>query len=255
MLVLTQSLRRQSHRQGHRITAFALIPVVLLSALLTTVVPKEGYWDTFPRLKEWMQPSTEGQTTTPSYIGMPTDNQQDLSQLGPMPGTNQTVMVVRSATRGFLYLRYQSFDSYTGTQWLATDIPEDSAFWPEEEDLAPIGYTTITTSEAYDGLFIPYYARNGRYLLLQKGKQPNVDKLTRYRIAVGILREDSYATVGPDLTPYLDLPKDTREAALKILQENALKTPEDILQYVQNSAARKRREGLSGRRRSLPDHV
>lgn len=237
MLVLTQSLRRQSHRQGHRITAFALIPVVLLSALLTTVVPEEGYWDTFPRLKEWMQPSTEGQTTTPSYIGMPTGNQQDLSQLGPMPGTNQTVMVVRSATRGFLYLRYQSFDSYTGTQWLATDIPEDAAFWPEEEDLAPLGYTTITTSEAYDGLFIPYYARNGRYLLLQKGKQPNVDKLTRYRIAVGILREDSYATVGPDLTPYLDLPKDTREAALKILQENALKTPEDILQYVQNSAA------------------
>ncbi len=236
ILILTQTLRRKSHRQGQRITAFALIPVVLLSVFLVAVVPEAGCWDTFPRLNALAQPFRHEQTTSPTYVGMPSDNQQDLSQIGPMPGTNQTVMSVRSAFRGFLYLRYQSFDRYEGTHWLATDVPEDPAFWPEEEDFITTGYTSITTTAVYDSLFIPYYARNGRYLLLKNGKQPNVENLTRYRIAVGLLQDGGYATAAPDLTPYLDLPESTRKAALKILQENKLNTPEDILQYVKNSA-------------------
>lgn len=236
VLVLTQSLRRLSHRDGNRMIAFALIPAVLLSIFLVAIVPEEGYWSKFPTLQTLLGQGANTGDGVQTTLGMPTANRMDLTSAGPVSGTNQAVMTVRSASRGFLYLRYQSFDSYNGTQWLATDLPEDPAFWPEEEDLASLGYTSITTMQPYEGLFIPYYAQNGRYLLLQNGKQPNDEKLTKYRISVGLLRDSGYGSESPDLTPYLALPEATRAAAQQILQKNDLKTPEDILQYVKNSA-------------------
>ena len=237
ILILSQALRRLDGKAGHRITAFALIPAILLPVFLMASVPEGGCWDKFPTLQalagQISQPGSSGAQTT---VGMPADNRMDLTSAGSPTGMNQTVMTVRSETSGFLYLRYQSFDSYNGTQWLATELPEDPAFWPEEEDLAAAGYVSITTAKPYDGIFIPYYARNGRYLLLENGKQPNKESLNKYRVSVGLLREQGYATQTPDLTPYLELPDATRAAAQKILQENNLKTPEDILQFVKSSA-------------------
>ena len=240
ILVLTQSLRRLDHKAGHRITAFALIPAILLSVFLITSIPEEGCWEKFPALRAWVQPIEvpgNGTHTVPlSYIGMPQGNQMDLSQAGPLSGTGQTVMTVRSGYGGFLYLRYQSFDTYNGTQWLATDLPEDPACWPAESELNHIGSISISSTKAYEGLFIPYYARDGRYLQLQNGKLPNTQGLTAYWISVGALPNAVSSLKNPDLSPYLELPQATREAAQKILQTQHLETPEDILQYVQNCA-------------------
>ena len=240
VLILTQALRRMDYKAGQRITAFALIPAILLSVFLVSSVPEEGYWAKFPALQilVWKNPNQSGtQGDGQSHFGMPENNRMELLSAGFPSGANQPVMTVRSGSRGFLYLRYQSFDSYNGTQWLATGLSEDPAFWPEEEKLIDSGYISITTMKPYEGMFIPYYAQNGRYLLLQNGMQPNSEKLTKYRVSVGRLRDPGYALEIPDLTSYLALPEATRAAALQILQENNLKTPEDILQYVKNSAA------------------
>ena len=244
VLVLTQSLRRLSPKFGHRITAIALIPATLLSVFLITSVPEEGYWEKFPVLESWIQPEDESEgegsgpsSPTLSYMGMPTGNQVDLSAAGSLRSTNQTVMKVKSGFGGFLYLRYQAFDTYTGTEWLATDLPEDPGCWPSEGSLGYLGSVSITSTKAYEGMFLPYYAKDGQYLQLKNGKLPNEEGLTEYRIPVGTLPEAGAFGDTPDFSAYLSLPETTREAAEQILQEQNLQTPEDILQYVKACAS------------------
>ena len=238
-LILSQSLRRLSHQQGNRITAFALIPAVLLSVFLLGNVPQEGYRMELPALQflaEYLPSLGEGVENTYSAPGMPQSNRTDLADVGPQENGNSPVMEVRSGFGGFLYLRYQSFDSYSGTQWTNAQLSEDPTFWPVETELNHIGAVSVTTEKPYDSMFIPYYSRSGSYLLLENGRLPNNGKLSQYRVSVGQL-QDAYPAKTPDLSPYLALPKDTREAARKILQENNLQTPEQILRYVKNSAA------------------
>ncbi len=239
VLILTQSLRRLDQKTGQQITAVVLIPAILLSVFLMSSVPEDGYWEKFPALQAlaWETPgqsSTQGEGQ--SHLGMPEKNRIDLLSAGFPTNVNVPVMTVRSSTSGFLYLRYQSFDSYNGTQWLATGLSEDPDFWPGEEDIEDAGYISISTTELYEGMFIPYYTQNDRYLLLQNGMQPNSEKLTKYQVSMGFLQNSEFNKETPDLTPYLQLPASTRAAAQKILQENNLRTPEDILQYVKDSA-------------------
>lgn len=244
VLVLPQSLRRLSPKYGHRITAIALIPAILLSLFLISSVPEEGCWEHFPVLKSWILPEDqaggEGSGPSPptlSYMGMPTRNQVSLSSAGPLQSTNQTVMKVKSGFGGFLYLRYQAFDSYTGTQWRATDLPEEPGSWPSAEALDYLGSVSITSTKAYEGMFLPYYAKDGQYLQLENGKLPNEGQLTEYRISVGSLPEARAFENIPDFSAYLTLPETTREAAEQILREKDLQTPEDILQYVRACAS------------------
>lgn len=237
VLVLTQNLRRVSHRDGNRITAFALIPAVLLSAFL--LGNTESSWTEFPILQGLVErlPSLgEKVEKTWSAPGMPQGNHTDLTDVGPQTSGISPVMEVRSGFGGFLYLRYQSFDSYSGTQWSNSQFAEDPAFWPVETELEHIGSVAITTEQTYDGMFIPYYSRSGSYLLLENGKLPNTGTLSQYRVSVGLL-QDTYPAKSPDLSPYLALPKDTREAALGILKTHNLQTPDQILQYVKQSAS------------------
>lgn len=245
VLVLTQSLRRLSHRQGNRITAFALIPAILLSAVLAGSLPPEGYWEESSLLQTLVEflpflgdgeGDGNGQNNLFAVPGMPESNREMLTEVGPQKGGSDPVMKVRSGFGGFLYLRYQSFDTYSGIQWSNSQAAEDGAFWPVETELDPLGSVSITTEKSYEGLFIPYYSRNGSYLLLENGMLPNTEALSQYRFSVGQLQA-SYPSKTPDLSVYLALPKDTREAALKILQKHDLQTPEQILQYVKNSAA------------------
>ena len=238
VLILTQALRRLDQKTGQRITAVVLIPAILLSVFLMSSVPKDGYWEKFPALQAlaWETPgqsSTQGEGQ--SHLGMPENNRIDLLSAGFPTGLSTTVMSVRASLSGFVYLRYQSFDSYNGSQWLATELSEDPDFWPVKEELEDAGYISISTKKLYEGMFIPYYAQNDCYLL-QNGMQPNSEKLTEYRVSKGTLGKSAYAWQTPDLTPYLQLPEATRVAARKILQENNLQTPEDILQYVKDSA-------------------
>lgn len=238
VLILSQTLRRLSNQTGHRITAFALIPAILLSVFLMSSVPEDGYWAKFPALRAlaWKSPNQSGTGENGrSYFGMPKNNRMELLSAGFPTGVNDVVMTVRSNSRGTLYLRYQSFDSYNGTQWLATGLAEDPALWPGAEDLVDAGDVSIITTKPYEGLFIPYYARNNSYLL-QNGMLPNSEKLTVYRVPFGLLQSTGYTWETPDLTPYLSLPEATRTAAVQILQKNDLRTPEDILQYVKDSA-------------------
>ena len=239
VLVLSQSLRRLSHHDGNRITAIALIPAVLLSAFLLGNIPQEGYWMKLPMFQSLTQhlPSQgENMGIIGSAPGMPGDNRTNLADIGPQTQSDCPVMEVRSGYTGLLYLRYQSFDSYSGTQWSNVRLSEDPAFWPTQQDLSPTSPVSISTEYPFDGMFIPYYSRSGNYLQLENGKLPNPGKLSQYWISTGQLL-GAYPPKSPDLSPYLALPKDTREAAQRILQAHDLQTPEQILQYVKNSAA------------------
>ena len=167
--MLSQNIRRLNHKAGNRITAFARVPTILLSVFLITAVPQEGYWSEFPLLERWIRTDTDYEEeedgppvlSPPSYLGMPEGNRKDLSQVGPLAGTDHKVMVVRSGYGGFLYLRYQSFDRYNGTLWTATSLAEDPACWPEASQLGYLGSAAIVTTQAYEGMFIPYYANDG----------------------------------------------------------------------------------------------
>lgn len=239
VLVLTQTMRRRGHKEGNRLTAIALIPALLLSMFLVRKVPQDGYWSKLSSLQVLSQylPSLEKLTDgLRSAPGMPTNNRTDLSDMGPQNMTGQPVMQVRSNYDGCLYLRYQAFDTYTGTQWNASNLPENPDLWPAESDLKSLGTVYITTEQTFDGMFTPYYPRGGSYLQLQNGKLPNSQSLIQYKVSVGQLREEPYTIELPDLSPWLELPDSTRKAANKILEEHNLRTPEQIIQYVENSA-------------------
>ena len=238
VLVLSQDLRRRSHRDGNRITAIVLIPAVLLSVLLVGKVPQNGYWSELASLKVLSQylPSLGHANYGDPAPGMPDGNQATLSTLGPQNTLNMPVMEVKSNFSGYLYLRYQSFDKYSSTKWTATSHTEDPAFWPAGTELESLGSVSISTKQAFDGMFVPYYARSGTYLQLQSGKLTNPESLTQYRFTAGKLPDGYVAAGTSDYSPWLELPASTREAARQILLRQNLQTPEDILHYVQNCA-------------------
>ena len=239
VLVLTQTLRRRSHADGNRLTALVLIPAVLASTLLLNKIPQEGLWEHFPSFQElsyYLPTLNHGPGNTVSAPGMPTNDRVELSTAGPQSENRQQVMTVMSNFDGFLYLRYQAFDNYDGSHWTVSQLREAPLCWPEASALKLQGRIQITTRQNLDSLFIPYYPHSGSYSQLQNGKLPNREGLTQYSYAIAQLRSDLGTAGDMSLNRWLSLPQDTQKAAKQFLQEHGLKTPQQIVNFVQTCA-------------------
>lgn len=260
ILLLTQAVRQRSAADGLRLTALLMIPVLLASALLLRLTPRESYELHVNSLQQtllsWMQ-KLPFVAQTPSgdlviSIDGDTGSRVDLSSVGPKARMRYAVMDVVSDTGQLLYLRGQSFDVYTGLSWEASRYATgEDPYWPSA--LTEAGSVHITTRAARPLRYIPYYLESSRYTFTNGAlENPALD--TGYVYDQFFFSPDSL--LPPTPRPYADtltdpliqqclsLPAGTLSRAQtllrQILPEKALseeEIAERILEYVQSSAA------------------
>lgn len=239
--ILTQSVRQKDPNRGNRLTALVLIPTVLASWLLVTQLPRDfkGYTSLF----QWAQsllPQLSTPNEDPGIVGTPITSVLELKNVGPQVRQPHRVMTLKSNFGGKVYLRGQSFDRYDGTSWSNSGLAEPVGYWslPIYKDR---GHLTITPEDWDDTMYIPYYSNaTSRYASLQNGRASLDEKLGTYGFSVYYPVEHS-SNFPQSLSPeerniWTQLPIPTELAAKQILRENNLQTPEQIMQYVKNSA-------------------
>ena len=240
VLVLTQSLRRLSLKTGNRITAIVLIPAMLASWLLVYKLPVEELRSLVPQITLGDSPNipgiSPGDTFVPS-VGAP---DIDLSQIGPIPDLQNTVMSLTADFDGTVYLRQQVYDHYENNTWSVTDPGEHDYLWPTQNG-AYRGQLTISTPTPLSSLVVPYYPQDPSvFSMVENGVIPNTNKIDQYTCRVGHLPDKLPATSLPidHGTIWRQLPYETRMAALIYIGEHGLNTMtlEQIVDYVRNCA-------------------
>ena len=159
LLVLTQTVRRRSARDGNRMVALMLIPALLCTSILFWAVPMDSYSTQFETPK-WMQ-NLLGSFGGPGIGNAEPGTAVDLSTLGPKLETDEEVMRVTSTQKGLIYLRGQAYDVYDSLIWSISnvDTTKDN-YWPTV-NMKPAGRVRITTNVPRRLQYIPYYVRNG----------------------------------------------------------------------------------------------
>lgn len=239
--ILTQSVRRKDPHRGNRLTVLVLIPAVLASWLLVTRLPQDP--NPFPDLLQWAQshlPQLFVPDETPGIVGTPTTTVMDLTSVGPQAKMPHTVMTVKSNFGGKVYLRGQSFDHYDGVSWSNSGFVEPLNYWKLNMKKL-CGRLTITPESWDDTMYIPYYSDSElRYASLENGKAALDEKMDTYGFSVytsnGLFYNGSLSLTPDEWDVWTQLPISTELAAKQILRENNLQTPEQIMEYVQNSA-------------------
>ena len=185
LLVLTQQVREHDSRQGAKLTAWMLLPLAGLLALVMLLSPPEDYqraaWpdalrarinETVDKLSFLRENEQTGQMEfvspfTPSTLGAfswdSSVKSVDLSRLGPMRKTGRSVMRVYAPNGGTVYLRASSMAVYADNRWRALDAEDYDALALTPEDyLSPSdGLDTtiqIETNMKSSVLYVPYYA-------------------------------------------------------------------------------------------------
>lgn len=252
-LLLTHPVRRKNPANAIRLTAILLIPVLLLCFLLFAAVPQATYSEQMNALQiqliDWFNNLPFLSSFGVTADGPPVDR-MDLAAIGPKLELHYAVMDVVAAETQSLYLRGQSFDTYDGMSWSASDISTGvDPYWPSM-DLEKAGYIQVSTRAKHPQIYLPYYiAAYGWNYDFVNGKYENTTNDMQYsyyqkRIVPGV----SQMTAGVDyssgiLKQCLELPEQTRLQAEKILKRagitdrlsNAEKAKR-IAQYVRNSA-------------------
>ena len=179
LLIATNTVRRRSAMDGHRLTAMLLIPSLLTVWLLFGAVPQEGYEATPGYLqqafvswaREFFGISGSGDST----------GVVDLKKVGPQIQSSRPVMQVTAAQDGTLYLRGQSLDTYTGLAWNTSgaDDGRDSG-WPTQG--TPVGTVYISTRASHPQLYLPYYGQAGEFWdsKFTDGMADNPDQIREY---------------------------------------------------------------------------
>lgn len=221
LLIATNTVRRRSAVDGHRLTAMLLIPSLLTVWLLFGAVPQEGYEASPGQLQEafisWAQDffGISGSGGSQGVV--------NLKNIGPQIQNRSPVMEVTAAQDGTMYLRGQSLDTYTGLSWDASGVANGIDLgWPT--DGASVGTVYISTRLSHQQLYLPYYAVGGEFWNsgFTDGKVENPDKILRYNFEQIILGTGHSGTV---LSSYmrqqcLDLPAETRTAARNYLSRH-----------------------------------
>lgn len=245
LVILSQSVRRINRKQGQRLTALLLVPVVLYTALLASWMPKRDYERQSARLLQtvsrWAtyitgQGSVGGGGTPEELLAA---GSVDLTQVGPMSKQMTPVMDVLCDMRMKLYLRGQAFDVYTGTGWYASEESEqEDPFWTFSEE--SITTVRVATRGIRKYRFVPYYAKE--FLDIRSGQLANPDEERSFTYTLygqGRLTADPQGSALVDAC--LELPEDTMERALAILQDigadgDRRSIVDAVAEYVQGSA-------------------
>lgn len=260
LLILTAWARKNSPQQGSRLMAIALIPTALAVFALFSLNPKESYVnyaaDIRLQAEQLLQEIQDSFQFDPSDLpelevepvitGSANPATVDLSQQGPLSRIDYPVMQVRSSSSGTLYLRGRSYDSYSGTGWLATGRTGDS-FPGTATPVTQTGIVDVETLLALDALYVPYYPMMS--MGMYAGQIPNPEGYLEYSFQVGQLpqlrpeisapMEEEARGIDKD---YLRLSSNTGYSARLILEENDLvgntylETANSIASYVRSSA-------------------
>jgi len=239
LTVLTQKARRIQLANGNRLTAMALIPVLLISFLLPRAVPEEKFEVQMRELQSIGKYfSFLGELFhIKANIPGATSDRVSLANAGPILDLSYTVMTVEADFSGTVYLRNRSYDSYDGKNWDTSSAGEDLAMWPSNALLQLRGSLELTTRNLEDAMYIPYYAgQRDIYSDIRHGMAPNWDSADSYSFDVMDVVD---VPISPEERIYPiwnNLPEETAIAARKILLQNNLTTVAQILDFVQNSA-------------------
>lgn len=236
LLTLTQRLRRIRTEDATRLTAFLLTPVVLFTSLVFRLSPEDGYedraealqyrfYDLVAKLSELLPEGNllfPGMTVPPSSF-LQLQGQVDLGNTGPRKISKQTVMYINAPVSGSVYLRGQSFDSYTGTGWESTVDCDDEGGWPRK-GLFSQGTLTVRTLGRSDLYYTPYYPGDPDWIGdLSTGYLPNPDQETTYTFDYHTFGRNTRILCTPlsdrERRIYRELPDDTRKRAEKILKD------------------------------------
>lgn len=255
LVMLTGTARRSSEKAGAQLTAILMVPVLLVSMLLSNLMPRESYElqseDVLQTMLRWVQDlpfvvqGPDGRLDI-SITGTAPDN-VDLAAVGPIAKANYPVMDVVSAVTQKLYLRGQSFDTYDGKSWTNSDKSNGvESAWPQRG--RDIGTVTIKTRSRLAYRFVPYYTKGNR--VLENGAVADPEGNREYSY---MMIEPAYDGVGamPSATVVcMTLDEKTQEEAEKFVDmamRAAVGKYEDlkvrerkakiIEEYVKNSAA------------------
>lgn len=227
LLILTDSVRRESLLQGVRLTVASALPVILLLMGLFLAIPQKSYVNHSAVLRDNIltaleylpQLMEEGLDTAAAGIRSKPARQVDLSLLGERIPFTYPVMEVTAEKGGTLYLRGQDYDQYDGLGWTASESREE-IFSRQEAPQQTIQIQTRTGKQIY---YLPYYP--GEETILTGGAAENLQRETEYTVSCSALpaswRQTAYLSadaVGEaDLQAYLALPETTRPGAETIL--------------------------------------
>lgn len=222
LLILPASVRRENRLQGIRLTAAAVLPVLLGLGILFYAVPQNSYVNHSAVIQENLRTAVnhlpqlmeEGLESTASRVRGTSARTVDLSRLGNRIPFTYPVMEVTAENSGTLYLRGQDYDCYDGFGWTASENRQED-FSRQEEDAQVL---SIRTHTARPLLYLPYYPAESA--LLTGGSTQNTQRKTEYTFSASGLPEGWRETVcsstedaAEDLTAYLSLPDAAREGA------------------------------------------
>lgn len=246
LLLLTHPVRKKRTADGIRLTALLLIPVYLASIVLFVVSPQEEYGQNMNALQEFLINSFyQVEEELPQQQGgtIPGDTQQrdqvDLSQVGNREDSSAIVLEVLAGSAQTLYLREQSFDTYDGLSWTASDSSSGiDPYWPTE-GLTNIGYVHIETKTNRKNMLLPYYiaAEDWQYDF-KKGAYPNMGK-RNYSYYQKAILEDGAGLAEPvsynaaDLQKYLAIPEQTKTMWKTMLSKVDIPAGAEITEVVQ----------------------
>ena len=231
LLVLTQSVRRRSHKEGNRLTAMLLIPVLLLSHLLVSNNTQISHMEQINALKQrfsWLACLNIGyQGEGPELI-----HKVNLSTVGIKSNDNTMgIMYVTTEKGGRIYLRNRAYDGYDGTSWSAyeTGKKSEQGTWPTGGTSSGMIYAGKVELEVFTGAkgirYFPYYPADPNWLEnMQDGKLLNPGELTTYSYGQMLLPENFTCNVRmPEQLRRrcLELPEKTKNA-LKVLLRSVL---------------------------------
>lgn len=215
LLILTTPSRKAGIRQGNALVLRTLLPLAAMTLSLALANPREHYRDHGALLREKLTSATFPALTSRLLAGASAS--AELSLLSGAATVEQTVLLVTAPQTGTLYLRGQSYDTYTGLGWRAEQGLEES-FSGRGRQLGTLHIQTLTREPI---LYLPYYP--GDTSALSGGRVKNACGWLRYDIP---MYADGVPPAQQELSRYTSLPDDTLNWARELVTSDT--TPEQI---------------------------
>ncbi len=236
LLLLTDSVRRESGPQASRLSAVAAVPVALALAALFYCFPPGSYVNNTQALRENLLTAL---TDLPQMMqsqgisllsGLRPREKVELSSLPTQLLLGIPVAEVTAEQSGSLYLRMQDYDVYTGTAWESTSARQDTLAGSGGQ----YGAVRLSMLSSQRAPLIPAFP-DGQVFLTDGAAEGNEREQTF------LVREFSLAAYPGD--QWLTLPEETALRARELLQsarigtQSVEQTVQAVAEYVRSSAA------------------
>lgn len=254
LVILTDTVRRESAAMGNRLSLTATLPLALLLLILFAAVPQSSYsgQETVQAvvnavLQNELVQEVFGELTVTGTSGSSVDSSTvRLDTVGVRLESQAEIMQVYTDFSGILYLRGRALDTYDGLTWTDSGVSTAQLYWPVAEALNPQGEVTVQTRYAHSMLYLPYYVRSTDMTDITQGLE-NTKKLTKYSFSTGTIPSAAVlsaldSTGGEDFSRYLHLSDSVKKWATPLAQEiigdktDVYAQAQAIAAYVRSSA-------------------